>query len=149
LATENNCVFSFVCSVLVTYIDGYDSVAIFDFAQDISKNINMSEDELWDLLVKHKLHLKQDERIYDLLNDLQKWGKMFNLTEEACKKIDEIFNAFKKAGYEIVKYKKICRKTKKTAEQKLDKGKMFISAGNYYMDKMIRNNKCTYIRDEM
>lgn len=64
--------FSFVCSVLVTYIDGYDSVAIFDFAQDISKNINMSEDELWDLLVKHKLHLKQDERIYDLLNDLQK-----------------------------------------------------------------------------
>jgi putative NADPH-quinone reductase/putative sterol carrier protein len=83
-----------------------------------------------------------------LIGELYRVGAMeFLIEERKCGKTDEILEAFKQSGYEIIKNKTISKKTKKKAEQYLDKGKMFITAGNYYMDKMIKNRKCTYTRE--
>lgn len=61
-------------------------------------------------------------------------------------KKDNIITSLTKAGEEIIKYKKVNKKTKEIFEQKLFSDEYFMCLGNRSMDKVIKEKKIEFVR---
>lgn len=84
---------------------------------------------------------------FNYLGDILRTSCMsFILENFMDNKKDLVLDAVRQAGYELVKYRKINKKTKKTAEQEILSKQMYFSVGNYYMDKMQKLKQLLYIR---
>ena len=70
----------------------------------------------------------------------------FILNSFMNKKKDLVLNAIRQAGFELVQYKKINKKTKMAAEQTILSNRMYFSTVNYYMDKMQKLKQQLFIR---
>ena len=63
------------------------------------------------------------------------------------KKQDIVLDTLEKAGYELIKFKKVKNKTKKLFEQNIVSNKILASAGNMMMDKMIKEKELPFVRN--
>ena len=70
----------------------------------------------------------------------------FLIDEVKNKKKDQVLEAVVKAGMELIENKKVGKKTLRTIEQPVFTRSMFVSAANFFMEKMIQEKRLIYQR---